>query len=124
MGGATEVTNQPNQSQAWILVLLLAWLALASAPAFAEPPIAIAAELTGDGAQTRFTADLSYPVSYSVYIMTDPYRVIIDLPEINFQLPARSGSGRARNAWDHSSAPIRQGRTGENRRAREIIRRT
>ena len=28
----------------------------------------------------------------SVYVMTDPYRVIIDLPEVSFQLPPGSGS--------------------------------
>jgi N-acetylmuramoyl-L-alanine amidase len=75
-------------------VLLLAWVHLldAEVAAAAEPPIVSATQVVGDRVRTRFVADLSYPVSYSVYVMADPYRVIIDLPEINFQLPGGSGS--------------------------------
>jgi N-acetylmuramoyl-L-alanine amidase len=43
--------------------------------------------VTGDDTRTRFTAELSYPVSYSVYVLSNPYRVMIDLPEVNFQFP-------------------------------------
>jgi len=84
--------NHRKRLPAWTLLLLLASLGLAGLPAAAEPPVASATQLVGDETRTRFIADLSHPVSYSVYVMTDPYRVIIDLPEVNFQLPAGSGA--------------------------------
>ncbi|MGE0242258.1 MAG: N-acetylmuramoyl-L-alanine amidase, partial [Parvibaculaceae bacterium] len=39
----------------------------------------------------RFVADLSRPVSYSVYVLPNPYRVMIDLPDVSFALPANAG---------------------------------
>lgn len=54
-------------------------------------PKASSARLGGDEQRTRFVADLSSSVGYSVYVLADPYRVIIDLPEINFQLPPGQG---------------------------------
>lgn len=41
--------------------------------------------------RTRFVADLSRPVSYSVYVLPDPFRVVIDLPAVLYQLPPGSG---------------------------------
>jgi len=58
-------------------------------------PEASSARLGGDAQRTRFVADISSSVGYSVYVLPDPFRVIIDLPEINFQLPpGQGGSGR------------------------------
>ncbi len=58
-------------------------------------PEASSARLGGDDQRTRFVADISSSVGYSVYVLPDPFRVIIDLPEINFQLPPGQGvSGR------------------------------
>jgi N-acetylmuramoyl-L-alanine amidase len=56
-------------------------------------PVAAATEITGDDARSRFTAELSRPVSYSAYVMSDPYRVLIDLPAVDFRLPPGSGTG-------------------------------
>ncbi|MFL5258773.1 MAG: N-acetylmuramoyl-L-alanine amidase [Hyphomicrobiales bacterium] len=56
-------------------------------------PVAAAAEITGDDVRGRFTAELSRPISYSAYVMSDPYRVLIDLPEVDFRLPPGSGKG-------------------------------
>src|SRR5207244_2190677 len=39
-------------------------------------------------------------------------------------LPSGGRRGGTRDAWDHSSAPVRQGGIGETHRTREIIRRT
>jgi N-acetylmuramoyl-L-alanine amidase len=58
-------------------------------------PLATDARLGGDEARTRFVVDLSKPVDLNVFTLADPYRVVIDLPQITFQLPARIGeSGR------------------------------
>ncbi len=49
------------------------------------------ARVGGDGNRTRFVADISKAVSYSVYVLPDPYRVIIDMPDMNFDLPPGIG---------------------------------
>ena len=70
-------------------------LALAGFAQAGEIPSAVAARVAGDAKRTRFVADLSSAVSFSVYVVPDPYRVIIDLPEVRFDLPKGSGN-RAR----------------------------
>lgn len=71
---------------------LLAGLYLgAPLTARAETVTATGARVTGDQAATRFTADLSAPVSYTVYVLPDPYRVLIDAPSLNFNLPPDAG---------------------------------
>jgi N-acetylmuramoyl-L-alanine amidase len=53
--------------------------------------VATGARVGGDETRTRFVADISKTVSYSVYVLPDPYRVIIDLPDMNFDLPPGVG---------------------------------
>jgi N-acetylmuramoyl-L-alanine amidase len=75
-------------------ILLVAGGTLAPAPAHAEEVTAIAARVAGDDGKTRFVADLTRPVSYSVYVLPNPYRVMIDLPGVAFDLgPGSTGSG-------------------------------
>lgn len=57
-------------------------------------PIASAARLAGDGKQTRFILDLDQTVTFRAGTLADPYRVVIDMPQLNFQLPAGTGAGR------------------------------
>jgi N-acetylmuramoyl-L-alanine amidase len=59
----------------------------------AAAPIATGARLHGDISRTRFVADLTRAVSFNVYVLDNPYRVIVELPEIDFQLP--SGLGKS-----------------------------
>ena len=54
-------------------------------------PIASDARLAGDAKQTRFILDLDKPVQFRAFTLADPYRVIVDLPQVNFQLPAGTG---------------------------------
>lgn len=59
------------------------------------------ARLAGDTTRTRFVMDLSEPVSYSISMLADPYRVILDLPEITFTFDegtSRDGRGLI-SAW-------------------------
>lgn len=53
--------------------------------------IALDARLAGDEKRTRLIVDLSKKVELSVFTLGDPYRVIVDLPNVNFDLPANSG---------------------------------
>jgi N-acetylmuramoyl-L-alanine amidase len=82
-------------SMAWgrvaqILALLIA--VLCAAPAMAGDSIMTGTRVAGDETRTRFVADLTLPVGYTVYVLPDPYRVIIDMPQIRFDLP--DGAGR------------------------------
>ena len=81
-----------------IIALGLAAFA-ASAPARAAPPeafpVATEIRIGGDDAQTRFVLDLTRKVELRAFTLADPYRVVIDLPQVTFALPAKAGhSGR------------------------------
>jgi N-acetylmuramoyl-L-alanine amidase len=55
-------------------------------------PIASDARLAGDGKQTRFILDLDRKIEFRAFPLADPYRVVVDIPQVNFQLPAGAGS--------------------------------
>jgi N-acetylmuramoyl-L-alanine amidase len=58
-------------------------------------PIASDARLGGDAGRTRLVFDLSRTTEVAAFTLADPYRVVLDLPQVTFQLPARTGeSGR------------------------------
>jgi N-acetylmuramoyl-L-alanine amidase len=67
----------------------------AAAPAADSVPVATDARLGGDEAQTRFVMDLSRKIDLRAFTLADPYRVVLDIPEVTFALPPKSGeSGR------------------------------
>lgn len=72
-------------------VCLAILLVILSPPANAAP-VAQDARVAGDLQRTRFVADLSKPVDFRVFTLGDPYRVIVDLPEVNFHMPPRLGT--------------------------------
>ena len=45
------------------------------------------AEISGDRQRTRFSLHLSSAVAYQIFTLADPYRLIIDMPDVNFRLP-------------------------------------
>jgi N-acetylmuramoyl-L-alanine amidase len=55
-------------------------------------PIASGARLAGDAKQTRFVLDLDKSVPFRAFPLADPYRVVVDIPQVNFQLPAGAGT--------------------------------
>lgn len=55
-------------------------------------PVASDARLAGDGKQTRFVLDLDKPIQFRAFTLADPYRVIVDIPQVSFQLPAGAGT--------------------------------
>ena len=65
--------------------------ALPSPAAVSNFPIASDARLAGDAKQTRFILDLDKAVQFRAFTLADPYRVIVDLPQVSFQLPAGVG---------------------------------
>lgn len=70
-------------------MLLQAWIC---APALAEPlASATAATLAGDQYRTSFQLELSAGVTAEIYTLANPYRVIVDLPDVQFRLPDGTG---------------------------------
>jgi N-acetylmuramoyl-L-alanine amidase len=65
--------------------------AIASPAGVSNFPIASDARLAGDAKQTRFILDLDKAIQFRAFALADPYRVIVDLPQVNFQLPAGAG---------------------------------
>ncbi len=81
--------------------LLAASAALAAEPGIAvrmleapgpqEFPLATDVRLGGDDKQVRFVLDLSKKIDLAAFTLADPYRVVIDLPQVIFKLPANAG---------------------------------
>ena len=55
-------------------------------------PIASEARLAGDGKQTRFVLDLDKSIQFRAFALADPYRVVVDIPQVSFRLPAGTGT--------------------------------
>jgi N-acetylmuramoyl-L-alanine amidase len=55
-------------------------------------PVASDARLAGDGKQTRFVLDLDKSITFRAFALDDPYRVVLDIPQVSFQLPAGTGT--------------------------------
>lgn len=62
------------------------------AAATTDFPLATAARLAGDGKQTRFILDLDRTVTFRTVTLADPYRVVVDVPQVNFQMPPGAGA--------------------------------
>lgn len=59
------------------------------APAF---PVASGVRVAGDDKQTRFILDLDRKIDVRAFTLADPYRVVVDIPQVTFDLPAGTGT--------------------------------
>jgi N-acetylmuramoyl-L-alanine amidase len=58
-------------------------------------PVATDVRLGGDESQTRFVMDLSRKIDLRAFTLSDPYRVVLDIPQVTFALAPKTGeSGR------------------------------
>ncbi len=62
-----------------------------SVSAIAKDALASAVRISGDDQQTLFEVDLSKAVGFTVDVLPNPYRVIIDMAGLNFDLPPGIG---------------------------------
>ena len=87
----------PVQALRWALLgVLFAGTALAAAapatvPAADSYPVATDVRLGGDATQTRFVMDLDRKIDLHVFTLADPYRLVLDIPQVTFQLPPNAG---------------------------------
>jgi N-acetylmuramoyl-L-alanine amidase len=70
-----------------LALLALACPATAAAKPESKEAVANAARVAGDRERTRFIADLSKKVDVHVFALGNPYRVIVDAPDVHFQMP-------------------------------------
>jgi N-acetylmuramoyl-L-alanine amidase len=75
----------------------VAGLAKAQSPATlaiaaSVPAIATDARLAGDAKQTRFVLDLDKTIKFRAFTLADPYRVVIDISQVDFRLPSGTGA--------------------------------
>jgi N-acetylmuramoyl-L-alanine amidase len=61
-------------------------------PAGTAYPVATDARVGGDDGQTRFVMDFSKGVELQAFTLADPYRVVVDLPQVTFKLPPNAGA--------------------------------
>jgi N-acetylmuramoyl-L-alanine amidase len=64
----------------------------AATVASSDFPIASDVRLASDDKQTRFVLDLDKAIQFHAFALADPYRVVVDIPQVNFQLPAGAGT--------------------------------
>ena len=86
--GAARWARQKARSVAWAAVFLASMNARAEE---AQPPVAVAAHLFDEGDSARLTFDLSGPVEALARPISDPDRIIVDFPEVNFQIDPSVG---------------------------------
>jgi N-acetylmuramoyl-L-alanine amidase len=55
------------------------------------PAVATDVRLSGDDKQTRLTIDLSRKIDLRAFTLAQPYRVVIEIPKVTFELPANAG---------------------------------
>ncbi len=64
---------------------------VATDPAASSVPFVSAVHLAQTGDLTRLVFDLSGPVDVSAFVLGDPRRIIVDLPELSFRIDPESG---------------------------------
>src|ERR1700744_2095713 len=72
------------------MALVLAGLAL---PLAASDSVTLSAQIGGDLQRTRFVAFLSKKIDYRIFSIVDPYRIVVDLPEVEIQVPGEKSRG-------------------------------
>ena len=75
----------------WLSLMGLAALA-GAASARAGDVVALSTHLSGDAHRTILTIELNRLLNYKVFALDNPYRVVVDLPEVEFRLPKLAGS--------------------------------
>jgi N-acetylmuramoyl-L-alanine amidase len=63
----------------------------AEEPANPEPATATDVHLSGNDKQTRLAIDLSRKIDMRAFTLADPYRVVIEIPQVKFELAADTG---------------------------------
>ena len=72
-------------------------------------PVASDVRVGGDESQTRLVVDFTHKVDIRAFTLANPYRVVIDMPQVAFQLP---GQDRRERPRPDQGVPLRAGHAG------------
>ena len=67
------------------------WNKFVPVPGANAQPVATDVRVGGDDKQTRFVVDLTQKVDVTAFALADPYRVVVDLPQLTFKLAPNAG---------------------------------
>ena len=84
---ACRLTSASRLRRAGLLALLAVAAPLAPAAAQAAEPTVSAVRLGQHPDKTRFVMELSAKTPYEVFTLSNPYRVVIDLPQVDWRIP-------------------------------------
>ncbi|MDF1791416.1 MAG: N-acetylmuramoyl-L-alanine amidase [Thalassobaculaceae bacterium] len=105
---SSAVTRGLAALRALRLCLLLMLAAATALPAFAaEVPVVSNLRVGKHPDKVRIVLDLDRHVDFSIFLLPDPYRVVIDVPEVTFHLPGSAAS--------HAVGPVVGWRYGQFR---------
>jgi N-acetylmuramoyl-L-alanine amidase len=82
----------------------------ASADERADGTLMIDARIIGDQKRTRFIIDLTANIEIAVFTLADPYRVVVDLPELASAFP-KVPEARARLISEYRYGQISPGKS-------------
>lgn len=88
---AVPMANVAKRSW-WLVLAIVSVFLLASMPAGAESPTVVGIKIDGNGTRTRVVAEVTADTGFSVLALPGPYRVVLEVPDVRFDLP--SGIGR------------------------------
>lgn len=77
-----------------VLAISAAGAANPAAAADGARPVVTDARIGVHGTTTRFVLALTEPAAYKVFLLADPYRAVIDLPDVDWRLPPDAAKGR------------------------------
>jgi N-acetylmuramoyl-L-alanine amidase len=95
-----SLAGRANLRIVWLCAIAILAPGAASFAAGNEPvrpeiagdfPVASEVRLAGDLNQTRFILDLDKKIDIHAFLLTDPYRAVIDIPQVSFRLAPKAG---------------------------------
>jgi N-acetylmuramoyl-L-alanine amidase len=90
---SSAARSWPLQALSKIVVFSLALSSAAGLGCVHAEQIQLNAQVVGDAQRTRFVAFLSKAVDFRIFEMTDPFRIVVDLPEADIQVPGAKERG-------------------------------
>jgi len=79
-----------QRAAALFLAVFLPLITMAISPAAAENAV-VSVRLGEHGTTTRFVIEMKEAADYELFTLSNPYRVVIDLPEMAFNVPDSLG---------------------------------
>ncbi|UEM22618.1 N-acetylmuramoyl-L-alanine amidase [Skermanella mucosa] len=95
--------------RALFLILAVFWLAAAHAGQAAARPAVVDARLGVHPDKTRFVMEVTDQIDFRVFTLPDPYRVVVDLPDLDWDAAANRGSAAAGLVRGYRYASFRPG---------------